>query len=231
VRQPVLVARLAVRELWMTFRLLVLLVAFVGTSAVVILFPAAPAITLARLALGLGVATVLASGVAAWSLAEERTAGRAGWMVSRSVSRGTYLVGWFVALSFITVGGILGAGILGWLALFSLPLRLDGAAFVTSMAAIGATAAAAIACGLAAGAVLRGAFAFGLAVAVCAGLGVAAWQLAGPVPAVPGAAYLLLGDLGSASVLPSAMRAAGVGLVLAAVLLSVARVAIERADL
>jgi hypothetical protein len=215
----------------MTFRLLVLLVAFVGTSAVIILFPAAPAITLARLSLGLGVATVVASGVAAWSLAEERTAGRAGWLVSRSVGRGTYLVGWFWALSAITVGSILGAGTLGWLALFSLPLRLDGAAFVTTMVAIGATAGAAIACGLAAGAVLRSALAFGLAVVVCAGLGVTAWLLAGSVPALPGAAYLLLGELGSASVLPSALRAAGVGLLLAAVLLGVARVAIERAEL
>ena len=44
---------------------------------------------MARLAAGLGLAIAVAAAVAAWSLAEERVAGRAGWLVTRSVPRAT----------------------------------------------------------------------------------------------------------------------------------------------
>ncbi|HET8776395.1 MAG TPA: hypothetical protein VFN76_01930, partial [Candidatus Limnocylindria bacterium] len=95
-------ARLAWRELWITFRMLIVLAAFVAVGALVVLVPASPAEMLERAAIGLGVATVVASAITAWSVANERVSGRTGWLVTRSVSRATYVLGWFGAL--VTIG-------------------------------------------------------------------------------------------------------------------------------
>jgi hypothetical protein len=226
------VARLAVRELWMTFRLLLVLVAFVGCSAVLVLLPAAPRIMLGRLAVGLGVATIVAAGIAGWSLAAERLAGRAGWLVTRSVSRGEVLSGWFLGLTAVVTAGVLGSGLLGWLAVFSLPVSFDPLAFVTSLAAVAATAAAAIALGLALGSVLRPPGAAGIAVTTTVLVAVAIVVLDGGDRIAPGAAFRLIGDMaGGGATLADALRATGIGLVMTAVLLSVARLAMDRAEL
>ena len=87
--QAATVTRLALREMWITFRLLLALVAFIGAGAIVALLPAAPSVALERLALGFGIATAVTSGIAAWSVADERSSGRAGWLVARSVTRAT----------------------------------------------------------------------------------------------------------------------------------------------
>jgi hypothetical protein len=230
--QVLLVARVAVRELWMTFRLLVVLVAFVGASAVVVLLPAAPAVTLDRLALGLGAATVAASSVAAWTMATERAAGRAGWLVTRSVSRGTYLAGWLVGIGVITTLGVAGSAVLGWLTTLGLAIRIDAAAYATAVIAVATTATAAVALGLAVGALLPPAAAAGVSAAACAVSGVVILLASGGSTAVPGAAYLLFSRLAApGSVLPDAVRAAGVGLVQTAVLFVIARAAMERAEL
>jgi hypothetical protein len=225
-------ARLAVRELWMTFRLLAVLVAFVGASAVVVLLPAAPAVILDRLALGLGAATVVASAIAAWTMATERAAGRAGWLVTRSVSRSTYLVGWLVGIGFITSIGVAGSAILGWLATLGLDGEVDLLAYVTAVVAVGTTGTAAIALGLAVGALLPPAPAAVVSAAVCAISGLLVLLASAGSAAVPGAAYLLFArHAGPGTVLPDAIRAAGVGLVQTAVLFVIARAAMERAEL
>jgi hypothetical protein len=232
VSQTELVTRLAVRELWMTFRLLLVLVAFVGASAVLVLVPAPPALTFTRLALGLGMATLVASGVAAWSMAVERGAGRAGWLVTRSVARTDLLVGWFYAIAVVVGIGLASAAALGWLALLSLPLRLDVPAFAATLAAVAASEAAAIALGLMLGTVLRSRPAAVVAVITCAAIGGAAWWSEGPLRAAPGGAFRLVSELTAGSaLLPDALRAAGIGLASAAVLLVVAMLAIERAEL
>jgi hypothetical protein len=230
--QVLLVARVAVRELWMTFRLLVVLVAFVGASAVVVLLPAAPAVTLDRLALGLGAATVAASSVAAWTMATERAAGRAGWLVTRSVSRGAYLAGWLLGIGVVTTLGVAGSAVLGWLTTLGLAIRIDAAAYATAVVAVATTATAAVALGLAVGALLPPAAAAGVSAAACAVSGVVILLASGGSTAVPGAAYLLFSRLAApGSVLPDAVRAAGVGLVQTAVLFVIARAAMERAEL
>jgi hypothetical protein len=227
-----LVAWLAVRELWMTFRLVVVLAAFVGASAIVVLVPAAPAVTLDRMALGLAVATVITSSVAAWTLAAERTTGRSGWLITRSVSRGTYLFGWFLGLSLVAMAGVIGAGLLGWLATISFTSRLDPLTFSATVAAFAATAAAAIALGLAIGAALRALPAAIAAAAACTAVGVAILAASGGSASWPGTAYLLLRDIvGSGAHPAEAVRAAGVGLLLTAALLVVARATMERAEL
>jgi hypothetical protein len=232
VSQVVLVARVALRELWMSFRILFILVAFAGGSAVLVLVPSAPAVTLDRMAIGLGVATVAASAIAAWTMAAERAAGRAGWLVTRSVSRGTYLVGWLTGLAVVTIVGVIGSSALGWLTTASLPIGIEGTAFVAAIGAVVTTAIAALALGLAIGSLLPPIPAALVAAAACAASGVLVLVASGGSTAVPGAAYLLISRLAAPeSVLTDALRAAGVGLVQIAVLFVIARAAIDRAEL
>jgi hypothetical protein len=232
VSQAGTVAWLALRELWMSFRLLMVLVVNVGAGALVGLLPAAPATTLARLAIGLGLATAVTSAVAAWSLADERLAGRAGWLVTRSVPRGTYLAGWFAALALVAAVGVAAAGILGWLAIGGATLDGDAAGFAATVAAVAATTAAAVSLGLLSGSLLRAPGAILAAVVACAVLAAVAWLASSPAPWLPGGAHLMLARLaGPEAVLPDALRAAGIGLALTSALLVAARAALERADL
>ena len=230
--QAGVVTRLAVRELWITFRLMLLLVAFVGAGAAVALLPAALPVTMQRLAIGLGAATALVAVTAAWSLADERRQGRAGWLVARSVSRGTLLGGWFVAVSSVALAGLAAAAVLGWLAASGVSLRLDPAAFAVLMAATGATVVAAAALGLLAGAVFRPMLAVLVAALGCAAALAAAWFLPQAGGLVPGAAFLELAALTEGPVLVAdAWRSAGAALIAAGLLLVIGRIALSRAEL
>ncbi len=225
------VTRLTLRELWITFRLLVVLVAFTGVGSVVALLPAPAAVSFERLAVGFGIATTVTSALAAWSLAEERASGRAGWLMTRSVSRGTYLLGWFGAIAAVTALGLIGGATLGWLAASTTP-GLDGTGYASVAFAILAATWAAIGLGLVAGTVAKPLVAAVSASAICSA--VAAAGLLVPVARswTPAGAYLALPWVaGADAVLPAALRAAGIGLFLAAVLLVAARVAMERAEL
>ena len=226
------VARLAARELWMTFRLLLVLIVSVGAGVVVSVLPAPLTEAMTRLAVGLGVAIVVAAAVAAWSIAEERHAGRAGWLVTRSVARPTYLAGWYVAVLFIAVVGLASGALLGWLAIPVGSTALDGVEYVAVIAAVAATLAAAIAASLLAGAILPPPGAMAFAVVVCVAAGAVA--LFAPIDAswLPGGALTLLPRAaGSEPILDEAIRAAGLALATAATLLVACRVAFERSDL
>lgn len=226
------VAWLALRELWMTFRLLVVLVVHIGAGAVVGLLPAAASVALVRLAIGLALAAVVTAAVAAWSMADERLHGRAGWLVTRSVARGTYLAGWFAALALVAAAGGAAAGVLGWLAIGGATFGTDPTAFPAAVAAVAVTSAAAAALGLLFGSLLRPLAATLAAVATCAVIGGVALVFAASAQWLPGSAYPLLARLaGPESVLPDALRAAGIGLALCSMLLVAARAALERTDL
>lgn len=230
--QAGVVTRLAVRELWITFRLMLLLVAFVGAGAAVALLPAALPVTMQRLAIGLGAATALVAVTAAWSLADERRQGRAGWLVARSVSRGTLLGGWFVAVSSVALAGLAAAAVLGWLAASGVSLRLDPAAFAVLMAATGATVVAAAALGLLAGAVFRPMLAVLVAALGCAAALAAAWFLPQAGGLVPGSAFLELAALTEGPILVAdAWRSAGAALIAACLLLVIGRIGLSRAEL
>jgi hypothetical protein len=232
VTQTGVVARLAVRELWISFRLLLLLVAFVGAGTVVALAPAPLPATVERLAIGLAVATAVGAGIAAWSMAEERRTGRAGWLVSRSVSRGTLLAGWFVALASTLVAALVAAGALGWLTVSSVSLRLEPVGFTGLLVAIGATALAGIALGLLLGCLLPQRAAALAAVALCGGSILFAALLPADPTLVPGGAYAALAALvepGGAAA--PGIRATGIGLFVTAILLVAARVALDRVEL
>ncbi len=216
------VTRLAVRELWVTLRLFVVLAAYVGAGAVVAFLPPDPTGTPARLAAGFGLATVVTSAVTAVSLALERGSGRAGWLVTRSVSRSTYLGGWFAALAAIAAAGIAAGVFLGWLALASAAVGASPIDYAIAIAIVAIAAAIGIAAGLWAGSLLRPSIAVSVVVLAAAALVVAAGIVTGGVfPSLSGAGD----DLGAT------LRAIGGGLALTGVLLVGARLAFERADL
>jgi ABC-type transport system involved in multi-copper enzyme maturation permease subunit len=232
VTQAGVMARLALRELWISFRVFGVLAGFVGVGALVALLPAPMPATLLRLALGLGVATCLAAAVAAWSMAEERRAGRAAWLVTRSLPRGTLLAGWFVALATIGLLALLVAGLLGWLAVSSVALRLAPGAYAALIGGVGASLLAAIAGGLLAGAVLRPAPAALLAGGVVAGFIALGWLPASSGALLPGGAFAALAALVEpGTMIGPGLRAAGIGLALTAALLVLARLVLDRAEL
>lgn len=230
--QAGVVTWLAVRELWITFRLVVLLVAFVAVGAVVALLPAPLPQTMQRFSAGLGAATLLVAATAAWSIADERAHGRAGWLVTRSVPRGTFLRGWFVAVSAIALAGLAAAAVLGWLAASGVSLRLDPVAYAMLLGAVAATVAPAVAIGLLSGSAFGPRVAAVVSIVVSAGLVAAAWLLPVNGDLVPGAAFLELAALTEGTVaFAAAWRTAGVSLLFAALLLGLARLALSRAEL
>lgn len=230
--QAVVVTWLAVRELWITFRLVILLLALVAVGAVVALAPAALPVTMQRLAIGLGAATLLVAAVAAWSVAEDRKQGRAGWLVTRSVPRGTLLGGWFVALSAVALAGMIATGVLGWLTASGVSLRLEPSAYAVRVGAVAATVVAVVALGVFAGTVARPRVAALLALLVAAGAGLIAWLVPDPSVLVPGVAFVELAELVEGTAADAVARqSAGLALLTAGILLGLARLAVERADL
>jgi hypothetical protein len=232
VTQAGVVARLAVRELWISFRLFAVVAAFTAAGAFVALVPAPLPETAGRLAAGLGAATLVAAGAAAWSMAEERRSGRAGWLVSRSVPRPTLLAGWFLAFAGTSLVGLLAAGILGWLAAAGVTLRLEPDGYVALVAGVAAAVLAAVGLGLLVGTLLPPRPAVLVTLALCALAGMVSWLAPLEPTLVPGGAHVALAGLtepgGSAG---PGLRAAGIGLATAAAVLVLARAAIERAEL
>lgn len=218
------VTRLAVRELWISFRLLALLAAYVGVGALVALMPAPSSTTLARLSVGLAAAMIVGAGIAAEALSTERRLGRTGWLVTRSVTRGTVVMGWFVALSAISLAGLVAAAVLGWLATSPLP----PAPFVAIFAGVASMSLAAIAIGLLIGSRLDPLPAMVAAVAV--GLLAAAVALLILPPAVVPLSALAELDMLERPV-AAGVQGAGIGLAITAAALVAARVALGRADL
>jgi hypothetical protein len=228
VSETTTVTRLAVRELWISFRLLALLAAYVAAGAVVALLPAAVSVTLVRLSLGLSAAIVLGTVIAAGAFSTERALGRAGWLVTRSITRSTLLVGWFIALAAASLVGLAAAGTLGWLAVSGPLSPVQPAAFAAMLLGAGAMSLAGIAVGLALGAVLRPALAMLGALALAAGA-MAALQLVVPALALPLAALAELAAVDRP--VGAGLRGAGASLLATAIGLALARVGLGRMDL
>lgn len=227
--QAGVVTRLAVRELWISFRLLALLAAFVGVGAIIAVLPEpSSATTLVRLAVGLGVATVVGCAIAADALSTERALGRAGWLVTRSISRATLLLGWFGALAGVTLLGLGAAGIIGWLAISSPLPPVEPAAYAAVLAGVAAQSVAALAVGLLLGTLIRRHVATVAAMAV-GSLGIGAALVAGPGGVVPLSALADLGTLERP--IGDGLRGAGIFLAVAGTTMVVARVAFGRVDL
>lgn len=222
------VTRLALRELWISFRLLILLAGYVGVGALVALLPASAPDTLWRLSIGLAAAIILGAVIAAGALSTERVLGRAGWLVTRSISRSTLLVGWFLALGGGSLLGLAAAGLLGWLAVSSPRPPVAPVVFASVIAASAAMSLAGIAIGLLLGSLLRplpamvGALALGIAA-------VAAIQLFAPGFALPVATLRELLDVERP--VAAGISGGGACLVATAAAMILGRVALGRVDL
>jgi ABC-type transport system involved in multi-copper enzyme maturation permease subunit len=228
VSQTAVVARLAVRELWISFRLLLLLAAYVAVGAFVALVPAQAATAFGRLAIGLTAAAILGAAVAGESISTERAQGRAAWLVTRSISRGTLLIGWFVALAGVSLVGIGAAGLPAWIAVAgSLPV-VEPAAFVAVMAGVAATSLAGLAVGLLVGTLLRPRAAAAAALAIGVAV-VGAGTVLLPSGSLPATALAGLVDLDRP--IAAGLRGAGAALATAALVLVLARLALGRVDL
>jgi hypothetical protein len=224
--------RLAMRELWISFRLFAVLAAFVAVAALVALLPAPLPATMARLAIGLGVATCLTAGVAAWSMAGERVAGKAAWLVTRSLPRGTLLLGWFAALAGSSLLGLAATGGLGWLAVSTVASRLAPSGYLSALAGIGGMLLAAIAVGLLAGTRMPPVPAAAMAIVVIGAAIAATWVLPDDPSLLPGGAFAVLSGLQEPGMVTGpGLRAAGMSLAVAASALVAARLLLERAEL
>ncbi len=226
--QTGVVVGLAVRELWITYRLLLLLTAYVAVGAASALLPGSLPAILMRLAIGVSAAMIAGAAIAAWSISRDRVLGRAGWLATRSIPRGTILVGWFVALVFISVLGLVAVGLLGWLAASTASNSLDPVAFGAMFGAIACGSLALLALGLLFGAILRP-LAAAVGAAAAGALIIAGAWFALPRVALPVEALVQLPRLPAP--ISIAVQGGGASLAFAACLVLVARAALERADL
>jgi hypothetical protein len=223
---------LAVRELWISFRLIGVIALFLLAGALAALLPSLgqrqPA---GWYAIALGVASAGAGALTAGVLSGERRRGTAAWLASRAVPRVTLLVGWFLALLGAGVAGFVPGAALAWLTILPAAPVLDPPRFALVVLAVGSGALAALALGMLTGALLPPRRAIVLTIVLC--IAVAAAALA--VPALrgftPASGYFLLAEAPTGSPVGRAVQAIGIGLASAALLLTLAGVALERADL
>jgi ABC-type transport system involved in multi-copper enzyme maturation permease subunit len=237
-RLPVLVG-LALRELWITFRLIPMLVLPVLAGLVEAVVPpelsGLSAVGGAGFwfATSLSVAVAIVAALGAWSLSAERSGGTAAWVVVRAVPRSTVLVSWFVALAILLAIGIGLGGLGAWLTVLErAETTPDAIPFTAAVGSSLATALAAAALGLLIGSALGRRSAALVTLIVIGGLlGLA---VAGPLanPPLPTAGFGVLAALDHASrPVSDAVRSAGAALAAAAVLLVLGALLMERRDL
>ena len=225
--------RVVVRELWISFRLLLILALPVIAGLVALYLSSDPDLTQPALALGMAAVAALSAGVTAAAWAMERRRGTAAWLSMRAVPRASILMAWFVGLAVPTLFGIAAGSVLVWLgtgALASPPL--DAPAFAALAGAVAGAALLALAIGLVFGSFLRP-----LIAALAAVLGSGAVFAAGLLvvtepPLVPTAGIGLMAQAADL-VRPMAdgLQALGLGLAMTGLLLGVALLLFDRVDL
>ena len=225
--------RMAIRELWISFRLLLLLALPVIAGLGALLLSSDPNRAQLTLASGLGIVGALAGGVAAAAWATERRRGTAGWLSLRAVPRASILIGWFMGLAIPTVVGIGAGSLLVWLGTGIEPSPpLTAAAYAALVGAAAGAALQPLAVGL-----VFGSFLSPWLAALAAVLGSGALLLVGlfaasEPPLVPSAGIGLLAQATNL-VRPMAdgLQALGLGLALTGLLLGMALLIFDRVDL
>ena len=236
------VTALALRELWISFRLLALigLLLLSALPSALLSGPTegaslAAATRLQPFAIALAAAISLMAGIVAGTLSAERRRGTAGWLVSRAVPRGTIVTGWFAAFAVVLLLGILPAAGLAWLTLGNSAETIDPMAYFVSVGASAAVGTAGVGAGLVLGALLGvlpgmavGALVSAAVLLPAAIFGVPAL---GTAPA-PGAPFASLADMvDAARPIGDAVRTGGLALAAAGGLLIAAAAVMSRADL
>ncbi len=225
---------LDVRELWMSFRLLLVLSVLLG-SALAVVVGAAVAPTLpgpAVYGVALGISSAIGAGAAAHIVASDLRRGPAAWLTVRAVPRSSLLLAWLSAFVAPVVGGMLVSAVIAWLTLATAPAVASVAAgFSFAILAAAGGWFVAVALGVAAGTLLppwRAALLAGAAALV-----VAVLPLALPTsPALPGGGFALLASIVTVErPIATALQATGEALVAIAVLTAVAAAFLQRVDL
>jgi hypothetical protein len=232
---------LALRELWLSYRLLAILVLLLAASLPVALLPDLAELVVAGLilersawyALGLAAALALSAGIAAATLASERRNGRLGWLAVRAVPRTTLLLAWFVAFAVVLAIGLTASATLAALSLGEAFLAGRIGAFVVVCAGVVASGLAATACGLLVGTLLRPAVGALVTIVIAGAVLLATVFLAAPAGSpmpVPGLA--LLASFGETTrPIGEALRSSGLALAISAAFLVVGAARLERVDL
>jgi ABC-type transport system involved in multi-copper enzyme maturation permease subunit len=236
------VTGLALRELWISFRLLFVMGLLLLAAVPAALIPVPSGDPLAAVtdriqpfAIGLAAGLALAAGVAAGTVSAERQRGTAGWLVSRAVPRGTIVAGWYVAFALVVALGIVPAAVVAWLSLGPLGEIVDPVAFAVTVAAAWGVGLAALALGLLLGSLLATLPAMLLAGAVTTAVLLPAVTIGLPAlvtPPSPGVPFAILADLADAArPIGDSVRAGGAALAASAALLLLASAVMSRADL
>ena len=230
---------MALREIWISFRLLpVMGVPMIGGMAVITLPPDVAGVTAIGgagfwFAIVAGAAISVAAAIAAGTLAQERQRGTVAWMAVRAVPRSAVLLSWFLAFGILVVAGIAIGSVGAWLAaLARADTPPDVVPFAAAILAAEGVALAGVAVGLLIGALLRPIPAVLLALALCGAA--LALSIAAPLGGalLPTEGIRLLAHLDDATrPIGDALRSTGLELALAAALLVLAAAALERSDL
>lgn len=230
---------LAVHELWISYRLLLLLtLPLLGGLAV----GAIPA-ELAGLravdgaarwyAISLCASVGIGAAVVSGTLAAERRSGTIAWLVVRAVPRSSVQVAWFIVVGWVMVLGIaLGAAAAWFTATERLSEIPDVAPLVAATTASAAAALMVLAAAMVVGALpLAPAAATALSLIVSVGI-LAATVLAPLTAPMPTGGLGLLADLSQSSrPIADALQSTGTALVGVAILLVVAIITLDRVDL
>lgn len=240
-RRIPLLAGLALRDLWISFRLLAMISLLVAAAAPAVLIPrtatsalaGAPPGPLTWYAVALAGALAIAGGIAAWSLAVMRSRGTAAWLAVRAVPRSSILLGWFAADGLVLAAGAFLSALLAWLVLGGESgVLATGAGYAVTVMAVAAAGLLAVAVGLLLGSMLRPPVAALSTAALCAAAGLVAaagWLGMGPEP-MGGLAQLAHIEL-QARPVARGLVSIGMALAAAGALLTIASAALEHTDL
>jgi len=223
---------LALRELWISFRLLVLLGAVLAGGIAGALLPE---VTLdpELLAIGLAAASVLLGGMSARTLARERRRGTAAWLAVSGVPRATVVLAWLGAFSIPIIAGGAGAGLLGWLSsAVQLPPPIDPLSYAAIAASAVAGVLVVVTLGFALGAILPALPATVLAVVLAAAISASGLLTATNPPLLPTAGFGLLASPSALErPLADGLSALGLAAATTAVLIVLAAAFLESTDL
>lgn len=230
---------MAIHEMWISFRLILVLgLSLLGGLLTIVVPPELAGVTAVGgagfwFAVGASVAIAVTAGLAAGTIAHERRRGTVAWLAVRAVPRSSILLSWFVAFGLLLALGIVLGSIGAWLAAIGRAETTPDP--IPYAAAVGATVGAgvvAISLGLLVGAILPPLPAMLLATGAGAVV-LAATVLTPPgsLPSPTGGIALLAHLDGAARPLGDALRSAGAALALTGILLALAVTTLERSDL
>jgi hypothetical protein len=223
--------QLALRELWITFRLLAILAALLLSGMAAALLPDLVAVE-PQLAYGAALAgsALACASIAAVTLASERRAGSVAWLSVRAVPRATLLHALLAALALVTLTGLVVSAPVAWLAVSQDPTA-SGGAFAAACLAIAGLLLLALALGLLCGALLPPVAAAAAAFLLLAAMLLPALLLSPSLPGPAGGIGLLIRWTDADRPITTALQSCGLALTVSAVLVAATTAALRRDDL